>query len=477
MLFNSIEYIFVFLPVVFCLYFLLNKAKFYNVAKVFLLLASLFFYGSYRIEYVPILLILILFNYLVSFSFKLNITENTKKIIIVVGVLSNVLILLYFKYFNFLVQELMKFINSESSIVEVILPLGISFYTLQQISYIVDCFKGNIKNYNILDYALYICFFPQLIAGPIVRHQEMIPQFRDLSRRVINQDNIFVGFFLITVGLIKKTILADNFVGFLNYVDEINLYNEFYIVWTMGVAKLLQMYFDFSGYCDIALGSAFLFNISLPWNFNSPFKASSIVDYWKRWNMTFIRFLKDYVYKPLGANKKGTLINIINIMIVFLLLGLWGGCNLVSVFYGILNGVLVCICVCWQKLNIKLNTFVAKSLTILSLIFTVQFICVKNISELLTVFRTMFGFQANFHMATIENFDMVFSIMPPHNAKFNFIIFILALYFVLFSKNSTELARFYVKENKSIYTFILAILFVVATLSITQSNDFVYFIF
>ena len=477
MLFNSIEYLFIFLPIVFCIYFFLNKIKLYNIAKFFLLIASLYFYGSYKVEYVPILISLILFNYLISFSFKFNITNKIKKSILICGVIGNILILLYFKYFNFLIEEISKITNFTFNTMEVILPLGISFFTLQQISYIIDCFKEKVKNYNLLDYSLFICFFPQLIAGPIVRHQEMIPQFRDLRRRVISQENIFIGIFLITIGLFKKTVFADNFVPFLNCVTEMELYNEFYIVWTMAIAKLLQVYFDFSGYCDIALGSAFLFNISLPWNFNSPFKATSIVEFWKRWNITFIRFLKDYVYKPLGSDKNGIYFQIRNILIMFLIIGLWIGNNFMGILYGIFNGIFVSIEYLFSKLKIKINIFFSRILTLLSLIFTVQCMLVKNYSELITVIKTMFGIDAIYHFIIIKNFSIVFGLMRPHSAKFDFIPFLLSIIIVLYGKNSMELARIYIKRYKPIYTFILAILFLIAVLSITRSNEFVYFSF
>ena len=179
------------------------------------------------------------------------------------------------------------------------MPLGISFFTIQQISFVIDCYRGTIKDYKFHDYALFVSFFPQLIAGPIVRHSEIIPQFNNLSKRVINQQNIFMGIFLITVGLLKKVVLADNFVQFIDTVMRYQAYKDFYIAWLLGISKVMQGYFDFSGYCDMALGSAYLFNICLPLNFNSPYKAQSILEYWNRWNITLVRFLKDYIYYPL----------------------------------------------------------------------------------------------------------------------------------------------------------------------------------
>ena len=261
MLFNSVEYLLLFLPIVFILYFLLNKFKLYTIATIFLLVSSLYFYGSYKIEYVYILIVSILLNYFISYLFKFNLKETVKKIILILGLIVNIAILTGFKYFVFLYEIYTNLVHQPFNAMEYIMPLGISFFTLQQISYLIDCYKGEVKHYNIIDYALFVSFFPQLVAGPIVRHQEMIPQFNDKAKRIINQENIFIGIFLITVGLLKKTVLADGFSTFIDNVYRYNMYTDFYTSWFFGISKVLQGYFDFSGYCDMALGSAFLFNI------------------------------------------------------------------------------------------------------------------------------------------------------------------------------------------------------------------------
>ena len=226
MLFNSVEYLFVFIPIVFTVYFLLNKFKFYNVAKFFLLFASLFFYGAYKWDYLSIIVVSILFNYGISFCFKLNIAEVFKKGILIFGVFANIFILFLFKYFDFLAYTFKNFDWLNFNTLRFLLPLGVSFFTIQEISYIVDCYKQRVKQYNLLDFSLFISFFPQLIAGPIVRHQEMIPQFNNLKNRAINQDNIFIGIFLITVGLLKKTVFADTFSSFIAYVIESHTYSD-----------------------------------------------------------------------------------------------------------------------------------------------------------------------------------------------------------------------------------------------------------
>ena len=477
MLFNSIEYLFIFLPVVFIIYFTLNKFKLCKASRIFLLIASLYFYRSYKIEYVPIILISILFNYFISDFFKKDITVLTRKLILIFGILTNIFILVTFKYFDFIKETFSNITFIPFNTMDIILPLGISFFTLQQISYLVDCYKKDVLEYNLIDYALFICFFPQLVSGPIIRHQEMIPQFMDIKNKVINQENIFIGIFLITVGLFKKTVFSDGFSGFITYIINNEIYNDVGISWIFGIAKIFQGYFDFSGYCDIALGSAFLFNINLPWNFNSPYKAQSITDYWNRWNMTLVRFLKDYIYIPLGGNSKGLIRSCFNIMVVFFIYGCWKGSNIVNLLYGILNGILVCINKIWEKTNIKIPKPISIGITFITLILLSTFIMTKDLSQSITLLKTMFGINAESVDIMFIDWNLVFNLQPPHNAQVNILLLLSSFIILLFGKNSNELAQIYVKANNNLYTIILVIAFILATLSITKSTEFLYFIF
>lgn len=477
MLFNSIEYLLIFLPIVFIIYFTLNKFKLCKASRIFLLLASLYFYGSYKKEYVPIIIVSILFNYFISYLFKKDITGLKRKLILFFGISTNIIILIYFKYFDFLKETLSHITFIPFNTFDIILPLGISFFTLQQISFLVDCYKKDVLEYNLLDYALFICFFPQLVSGPIIRHQEMIPQFMDIKNKVINQDNIFIGIFLITIGLFKKTVFSDGFAGFITYIVDNQIYNDFGISWIFGIAKIFQGYFDFSGYCDIALGSAFLFNINLPWNFNSPYKAQSIADYWNRWNMTLIRFLKDYVFIPLGGNSKGLIRSCFNVMVVFFIYGCWKGSNIVNLLYGLLNGILVCINKIWEKTNIKIPKAISIGITFITLILLSTFIMTKDLSQSITLLNTMFGINAQHSDIMFINWNLAFILQPPHNAQINILLLVSSFVILLFGKNSNELAQIYVKANNNIYTIILVIAFIFATLSITKSTEFLYFIF
>ena len=305
----------------------------------------------------------------------------------------------------------------------------------------------------------------------------MIPQFLDIKNKVINQDNIFIGIFLITIGLLKKTVFSDGFAGFITYISDNQIYNDFGISWIFGLAKIFQGYFDFSGYCDIALGSAFLFNINLPWNFNSPYKAQSIVEYWNRWNMTLIRFLKDYVFIPLGGNSKGIIRSCFNIMIVFILYGCWKGSNIVNLLYGILNGIFICINKIWEKFNINLPKSISWGITFITLILLSTFIMTKDLSQSITLLKTMFGINAEHNDIMFINWNLAFILQPPHNAQINILLLLSSFVILLFGKNSNELAQIYVKANNNLYTIILVIAFILATLSITKSTEFLYFIF
>ena len=481
MLFNSIEYLFIFIPVVFFIYFFLNKLSLFKTAKFSLLLASLFFYGSYKLDYIWIILSSILFNYFISWLFKLNLSENKKKLILFIGISGNIAILLFFKYFDFLAQALGNFGIDTFSAFKIIMPLGISFFTLQEISFLIDCYKGDLRNYNILDFALFVCFFPQFVAGPVVRHQEMIPQFNDPQNKYVNHKNIFFALFIITIGLLKKTVLSD---GFSNFTDRISYHDSFfngYLCWFYSIIKLLQAYFDFSGYCDIAIGSAILFNIKIPWNFNSPYKAQNISDFWNRWNMTIVRFFKDYIYTPMGADKKGTARTYFNIIFLFFLYGAWMGLQAGCIIYGLLNGIFICINKLWQKLNIKMNKVFATGLTFFSLILTIPFLSAKSLSQTFSIFQMMFNLNFSLENICIEGYKLVFTDIRylPYKFpyEFNYFLLIIALCLVFFSKNSTELAEIYVNKNNKIYTILLLVLFIISILSITRSTEFLYFVF
>lgn len=341
MLFNSIEFLFIFLPVVFIIYFFLGKIQQNRMANLWLAGSSLFFYSYYKIEYLPIIVSSIIFNYIMGYFIQKDYSRSFKKFLLIFSVTGNLLLLCYYKYFNFLIETINRFSFAHFDTMKILLPLGISFFTFQQISFIYDMYKGEAKHTNIIDYTLFVLFFPQLIAGPICTFKELIPQFEDKAKKYINRENIYLGIFFISIGLFKKVILADNFTDFIQDVIAMNAMTEFYTTWAFAFSVALQGYFDFSGYCDMAIGLGALFNITLPVNFFSPYKSKDISDYWRRWHITMGRFLKYQVYIPMGGSRRGELRTYWNIFFVFLITGIWHGANWPCIFYGVINGILV----------------------------------------------------------------------------------------------------------------------------------------
>ena len=351
MLFNSYEFIFLFLPITFFVYFYLTSKRLITGAKAFLVFASLFFYSYWNIIYLPLILASILFNYSIGSALikKSEHSKITKKAILVFGIASNLLLLGYFKYSDFFIQNLNIAIGSNIELLHLILPLGISFFTFTQIAYLVDSYKGDTKEYDLVNYGLFVTFFPHLLAGPILHHKEMMPQFDKVSNMVKNYKNIALGVFLFSIGLFKKVVIADTFAvwataGFDN-ASVLNLIEA----WATSLSYTFQLYFDFSGYTDMAIGIALLFNIRLPINFNSPYKALNIQDFWRRWHITLSRFLRDYIYIPLGGNRVSEFRTYSNLMITFLLGGLWHGAGWTFIFWGFLHGFALIIHRVWSE--------------------------------------------------------------------------------------------------------------------------------
>ena len=474
MLFNSIEFLFIFLPIVFCINFILIKLKLIKYTNLWLLIASLYFYAYYKIEYLHIIVSSILFNYFIGLLIQKNNEQLIKKIFVILSVIGNLSLLCYYKYFNFIIETINNFSFTHFDTMKLFLPLGISFFTFQQIGYISDLYKGEAKHSNIIDYALFVCFFPQLIAGPICTFKELIPQFIDETKKCINRENILMGLFFITVGLFKKTVLADNFSNFIQNTMLFDEFKDFFVTWTFSLSVTLQGYFDFSGYCDIAIGLAMLFNITLPINFDSPYKSLDISDFWRRWHITMGRFLKYHVYIPMGGSRRGTIRTYWNLFFVFFITGVWHGANWPCIGYGIVNGILVCINKLWKKTNIYLPDFVCVLLTFITLTFISPLLRITDIRQFFETSKTMLGINASFFPASIENFNFVF-----HNSdlKLNIILFIASFIIVFCFKNSNELAPKFVKSNNLIYTIILAIVFLISVLSITKGSEFIYFNF
>ena len=308
-----------------------------------------------------------------------------------IGVFINLITLGYFKYTDFFISNVNSIFGTAIPLQHIALPLAISFFTFQQIAYLVDCYKGLIKNYDVIAYALFVTFFPQLIAGPIVAHYEMIPQFMKTSNLVKNYKNIFMGIIIFLIGLFKKIIIADTYAQMATTGFDRLQSLDFWGGWFTSLSYTIQIYFDFSGYCDMAIGCALMFNIKLPINFNSPYKALNIKDFWRRWHITLSRFLRDYLYIPLGGNRKGELRAFSNVFLVFLLGGLWHGSAWTFVIWGALHGLANVIYRLWEKTHIKLNKFIAWFITFNFINLTWVFFRAQSFSDAHKVIKAMFS--------------------------------------------------------------------------------------
>lgn len=352
MLFNSYEFIFLFLPVTLFVYFLIGKYGYIEAALSWLVVSSLFFYGWWNPIYLILILVSIFFNFFFGYYISQENNRSVKKLLLAIGVGANLLTLGYFKYANFFIDNVNYLIGSGLTIDKIILPLAISFFTFQQITYLVDASRHETKEYNFLHYCLFVTFFPQLIAGPIVHHKEMLPQFAIKSTFRPSYINFALGTTIFIIGLFKKVVLADNIAIYatpvFNYAESGNPI-LFVDAWTGALAYTFQLYFDFSGYSDMAIGIARMFGIKLPLNFNSPYKAKNIVDFWRRWHITLSRFLRDYLYIPLGGSKRGSIRRYFNLILTMLLGGLWHGAGWNFVIWGAMHGLYLIINHFWRS--------------------------------------------------------------------------------------------------------------------------------
>jgi len=346
MLFNSYPFLFGFFPVTLLVFFCLGRFN-HAAAAAWLALASLFFYGYWSVAALPLLVVSICVNYWFGLrvSPEAGTSQKVRRVSLYAAVTLNLGCLAYFKYANFFIENANLALHAASAaeipVLNVVLPIGISFFTFTQIAFLVDCHEGKVRERNFIHYLLFVSYFPHLIAGPVLHHSQMMPQFRDRRTYQLRSNNILTGLFMISVGLVKKVLLADEFSQYASPIfnaarDGAPL--GFIAAWTGALAYTLQIYFDFSGYTDMAIGLSRMLGIALPLNFDSPYKSASIIEFWRRWHMTLSQFLRDYLYVPLGGNRKGPARRYVNLMLTMLLGGLWHGASWTFVVWGGLHG-------------------------------------------------------------------------------------------------------------------------------------------
>jgi alginate O-acetyltransferase complex protein AlgI len=394
MLFNSYIFIFIFLPLTLVVFFLFSKFRLTKLALLWLTITSLFFYAYWNPPYLILMLLSIAFNHRIGRLIEeTSLQSKQAKILLWTGIVINIALIGYYKYTNFFLSSINSLIDSNFFIPDLILPLGISFYTFTQIGYLVDAYRGETKgaNYDIITYTLFISFFPQLIAGPILRHDELIPQFRNIRKFVFSQKNLALGLSMFSLGLSKKVLIADNISPWVAPVFNNPEAVSFIEAWVGAITYTLQLYFDFSGYSDMAIGLGLMFNIKLPINFNSPYKATSISDFWRRWHITLSNLLRDYLYIPLGGNRKGIVRQYANLIITMLLGGLWHGAGWNFVLWGGLHGVYLSVNHWWRKLKKPLPVLLAWILTFLSVMVSWVLFRAKNLNDGLSILQAMSG--------------------------------------------------------------------------------------
>jgi len=480
MLFNSYFFILVFLPITFILYFGLNKIKLIQLSKAWLVLASLFFYSYWNIKYLPLILCSMLFNY--SIGTTLNNPENLKlkinmKMVLAFGVACNLILLGYYKYFDFFIKNINYLFKADLSLLHIILPLGISFFTFTQIAYLVDAYKKEVKEADFLNYALFVTYFPHLIAGPILHHSEMMPQFSKLKAKIINPKNISIGLMLFTMGLFKKIVIADNLSPIVHQGFDISHSLSFFEAWITSLAYTFQLYFDFSGYTDMALGLSMIFNIKLPENFNSPYKAVNIQDFWRRWHMTLSRFLRDYIYIPLGGNRLREFKTCQNLFITFLLGGIWHGSAWTFVLWGSLHGIALIIHRLWKKLNIKMHSIIAYAITFNFVNLCWVFFRAKHFSDAIKIYKGMFGLSGLDMPKIYHGLIRINSIsgIKWEDLTTGIIITLICLLATIFLKEVKNIREYF--KPQLAWGLAASIIFVLAFIQMNNTSEFLYFNF
>lgn len=473
MLFNSFVFIFLFLPLTLAGYFLLNRFHKYEWAKGWLVVASLYFYAFFNPSYLPIILSSIVINYSIGSA----LVKNTgwflahRKILLVAGVLFNLGLLGYFKYTDFFIENINALFATSFLLKNILLPLGISFFTFQQTAFVVDCFNRKGRLPSFFDYCNFVTFFPQLIAGPIVLPEEMLPQFASEENRRVKYKNLVDGLFIFGLGLVKKVLIADSIAVFAN--AGFGLQVEHFTMaeaWLISISYTMQLYFDFSGYCDMAIGIGRMFNINLPLNFNAPYRAVNFQDFWRRWHMTLNRFLTQYVYIPLGGSRVKERQVFLNIFLVFFISGIWHGAGWTFIIWGILHEVGVMICRRWKNTGGKMPSWLGMFVTFFFVNILWVLFRADTLHQAWVIIRSMFD---NLNLTLTPVFTSHLPSILPNMT--NMLILFGAIFLSVFGPTAyelmTEFRHYKIKSVMTVCCLIVGVLF------LSRVVTFLYFNF
>ena len=484
MLFNSYLFIFIFLPISLLVWFFLNNMGKNKAAQIFIVAMSIWFYAYFNYSYIWIILGSCIFNF--GCSLLMEKFSGKKRLIGILGIVGNLTILFYYKYFDFFLENINFLFKKDFPLFHILLPLGISFFTFQQLSYVVDRMKDEAPHYTLIDYLSFVTFFPQFIAGPIVLHTELIPQFQDQEKRKFNLDNFTDGCVQAILGLGKKVLIADT----LGLVVNQTYVNRYYLTtWSTIIfilAYAFELYFDFSGYCDIAMGIGKMFNFTIPANFNSPYRSHSMKEFWNRWHMTLSRFFITYVYIPLGGSRKGEKRKLINTMLVFLLSGLWHGASWNYVVWGLLNGLGVI--VSGRKKEPSRHKFLSWLGCFSYFLFTLLFFRSESMQDVGIILKGLFnpvGVKFIYDMAQYMDIPELYIfrkafelLLPGYEGLVYLIAFLLLMLLCIILLRGKNPQKFVEEGRYTKKTAVgLSIIFIWSVISLSGVSTFLYFNF
>ena len=466
-MFSSSAFMLGFFPIVFLVFIYLNKIGSKSLVYFWIIVSSLFFYSWWKPEFLLLLLLSVVCNYLLSRVIQASINKG---LYLFLGIVFNLLFLFSFKYFDFAVININNIFDTEFSLLNWALPLAISFYTFQQIAYLADTYKGVVSDDGFKEYLLFVTFFPQLIIGPIVHHSEMMPQFKAKRFGDVSYNNFVEGFMLFYAGLLKKVVIADGAAQYVNPVYA-NISNgipvDSYSVFFAILGFSIQIYFDFSGYTDMARGIAKFFGIDLPINFDAPYKSRNLQDFWRSWHMTLSRWLRDYLYVPLGGNKKGNLRAVMNAIIVFLLGGLWHGAAWTFVFWGGLQGIGLVVVHILHQLNVKLPRLIAISICFIYISLSWVFFRASDFHSAVVMLQTLIEFKSG--VFSIQTSELITVFIIPL-----VIIFLSPTSTVLITKMTVYITRL---PKVAVVFFMVMLWFLSPALQLESTAEFIYFDF
>lgn len=476
MIFSTYSFIFVFLPIVFFGFRLLSVLRLHYLGKLWLVLASIYFYAQGSGSFVFIFIADMIVNLLIGTLILKSVNAGavwSKRLLFGLGITLNVLFLGYYKYANFMIENVNLVTGQAYGLVHIVLPLGISFYTFQLIAYLVDCYRGQAKRTPAIDFFLFITFFPQLIVGPIVHHASVIPQYQDKKQPIFNRTNFMLGLFLFSIGCAKKIMLADPLTSYAaGFYANIGA-GDTLTAWLASVGYTMSYYFDLSGYADMAIGLGLLFNIRLPQNFNSPYKARNFREYWQRWHMTLSKFLSDYIFRSVYRKGKGSFNFYSAVMITFFVSGFWHGAGWQFVLWGVINGIFVCASHFMYRNKLKLPFLLAWGLTFAGVIGTRILFVSHDASQAWEVMRMMFSLHDFAGMDLHAALRQVQTFIAYH--LYTIILLLVAMMITFFAPNSSQITQDFVPRYR--HAIAAAVLLGISLSQMTSVSNFLYFQF